>query len=281
MDLLSHLFESTGLSAKLFFAGSLCQTTGYAAHLAHGHLHLLRAGPLRLVAPGHSECVLKEPTVLFLPRSLDHQLIPMSAQGVDLVCGAIDLGLTLHSPLQRSLPPIIAIPTARLPAINASLDLLFAETDQALPGRQAAVDRLVEYVLIQLLRELVHQGVLASGLLAGLADARLARALTALHKAPARDWTLEQLADIAAMSRSRFAAHFLQVMGQTAMDYLTDWRLTLAQKRLLQHQPVQSVAVAVGYQSAAAFTRVFHRKMGTAPAAWVKAHESAPGSAQW
>lgn len=89
-----------------------------------------------------------------------------------------------------------------------------------------------------------------------------------MHQDLARHWTLEQLADLAAMSRARFAAHFLAVMGQTAMDYLTDWRITLAQKWLLQGQPVKSAAAAVGYQSVAAFVRVFNRRIGNSPAAW-------------
>ncbi|MFZ2219636.1 MAG: AraC family transcriptional regulator, partial [Rhodoferax sp.] len=166
------------------------------------------------------------------------------------------------------LPPIVAVTTTRLPALTSTLDLLFAESAHALAGRQAAVNRLVEYLLIQLLRELGEQGEIGSGLLAGLADARLARVLTALHEDPARSWTLAQLADVAALSRARFAAHFLAVMGQTAMDYLTDWRLTRAQKRLLQGQPVKTVAGAVGYTSAAAFVRVFSRRVGQSPAAW-------------
>lgn len=268
MDALSHLFQTTGLSATVFFAGSLCNTTAYASNLAHGHLHLLRSGRLRLTAPGHADRVLDVPTVVLLPRSIDHRLVPIDPQGVDLVCGAIDLGLTAHSPLNRALPSVMTMPIERLPAIHASLQLLFDEAGQALAGRQAAIDRLVEYVLIQLLRELGRQGELSSGLLAGLSDARLSRVLTELHQDPARGWTLEQLAQLAAMSRARFAERFLAVMGQTAMNYLTEWRMTLAQKRLLQGQSVKAVAPAVGYRSATAFIRMFSRRVGEAPAAW-------------
>ncbi len=268
MDALSQLFQVTGLSANLFFSGSLCSISAYPADLGHGHLHLLRAGQLRFTAPGHRDLLLKEPTVLLLPRSIKHQLMPLDKEGVDLVCGAIDLGLAESSPLHRALPDILALPIKRLPAVASALDLLFAETAQDLPGRQAALDRLLEFLLIQLLRVLQQQGELGSGLLAGLADARLAKPLTALHQNPTQGWTLAQLADLAAMSRARFAAHFLAVMGQTAMDYLTDWRITLAQKRLLQGQAVKTVAAAVGYQSSAAFIRAFSRRVGEAPAGW-------------
>lgn len=268
MDPLSQLFQTTGISASVFFTGSLCTTTTYPSNLAHGHLHLLRAGRLSVMASGHGDRVLDEPTVILFPRSINHQLVPLDAQGVDLVCGTVDLGLAVQSPLQRALPSVVVVPIARLPTIGTSLDLLFAETGQALAGRQAAVDRLIEYLLIQLLRELGRQGESRPGLLAGLSDARLSRVLTELHQNPTRNWTLEQLADLAVMSRARFAAHFLVVMGQTAMDYLTEWRITLAQKRLLQGQPVKSAAAAAGYQSTAAFIRVFNRRIGDSPAVW-------------
>lgn len=270
MDALSHLFQATGLSAKVFFTGALCSTSAYASNLEHGHLHVLRSGRLRLTARGHDDLVLDEPSVILLPRSIEHALIPMDEEGANLVCGAIDLGLSAHSPLGRALPPIVALPIERMPAIETSLDLLFCEVGEQRAGRQAAVDRLVEYVLIQLMRVLGSQGQTSPGLLAGLSDARLSRAISQMHEDPARTWTLQQLADRASMSRARFAAHFLDVMGQTAMDYLTDWRMTLAQKNLLQGQSVKVVAAAVGYQSPAAFMRVFGRRIGEPPAAWAR-----------
>lgn len=268
MDALSLLFQTTGLSASVFFTGALCNAAAYESNLDHGHLHVLRAGRLRLTAAGHSDRVLDQPSVILLPRSIEHALVPMDSAGADLVCGAIDLGLTAHSPLNRVLPAMMTIPIERLPAITASLQLLFNEVGHELAGRQAAVDRLVQYVLIQLLRELGREEGLSSGLLAGLSDDRLSRALTQMHQHPARPWTLQQLADLAIMSRARFAAHFLTLMGQTAMDYLTDWRMTLAQKCLLQGQSVKVVSANVGYQSTAAFIRVFNRRIGEPPAGW-------------
>lgn len=268
MDALSHLFQATGLSAEVFFTGALCTATTYDSNLGHGHLHVLRAGRLRLTARGHADTVLDQPSVILLPRSIEHALVPMDNVGAELVCGAIDLGLSAHSPLNRVLPAVMTRPIERLPGITTSLQLLFNEVGMELAGRQAAVDRLVEYVLIQLLRDLGSEGELSSGLLAGVQDVRLSRALTQMHEYPARPWTLQQLADLASMSRARFAAHFLGLMGQTAMDYLTDWRMTFAQKCLLQGQPVKAVAAAVGYRSAAAFIRVFSRRIGEPPAGW-------------
>ena len=102
-------------------------------------------------------------------------------------------------------------------------------------------------------------------MLAGLADPRLAKALTAIHDAPKKSWTLDDLAGIAGMSRTRFAEHFRARIGQTPIDYLTVWRMTVARQLLARGKPVKSVALQVGYQSAAAFSRVFSRVTGQAP----------------
>jgi transcriptional regulator GlxA family with amidase domain len=111
----------------------------------------------------------------------------------------------------------------------------------------------------------VTSGLLEGGVLAGLADPRLARALTAMHEAPGKPWSLEDLADAAGMSRTRFAERFRAVIGRTPIDYLTLWRMTVARQRLAKGKPVKSVAVEVGYDSAAAFSRVFSRIVGHPP----------------
>ena len=82
---------------------------------------------------------------------------------------------------------------------------------------------------------------------------------------PKKSWTLDDLADIAGMSRTRFAEHFRTRIGQTPVEYLTVWRMTVASQLLAKGKPVKSVAAQVGYQSAAAFSRVFSRVTGKAP----------------
>ncbi len=78
-------------------------------------------------------------------------------------------------------------------------------------------------------------------------------------------WKLENLADIAGMSRTRFAEHFRKLVGRTPIEYLTVWRMTIARQLLGKGKPVKSVAVQVGYDSAAAFSRVFRRVTGQPP----------------
>ena len=103
----------------------------------------------------------------------------------------------------------------------------------------------------------------------GLGDPRLARALDAMHKHPETSWSLEALAQSAGMSRARFAAHFRQVVGITPFDYLTNWRMAVAQTMLLQGKSLKRIAPAVGYANSTALTRVFRARLGVPPSDWI------------
>jgi transcriptional regulator GlxA family with amidase domain len=95
-----------------------------------------------------------------------------------------------------------------------------------------------------------------TGLLVGLADPLFARALRRLHNDVAHPWSVEELAKEAGLSRSVFSERFGQKVGVPPMQYLMDWRMALA-KAMLQRDapPLEAVAVAIGYQSASAFSR--------------------------
>ena len=115
----------------------------------------------------------------------------------------------------------------------------------------------------------MNQRLIAGGVLLGLADPRLAQAINAMHQRPEHPWSLESLAQTAGMSRARFAVHFRQIVGATPFDYLADWRIGLAQTLLRQGKPLKTVAPAVGYASSTALTRVFSKRLGLSPTAWI------------
>ena len=109
------------------------------------------------------------------------------------------------------------------------------------------------------------------GLLNGLADPRLARALTAVHARPGEPWTLERLAAEAGMSRSRFAESFREALGTTPADYVADWRLTIARAELRGGKPLKLLASELGYANAYALSRLFtQRHQGLSPRAWLQ-----------
>jgi transcriptional regulator GlxA family with amidase domain len=108
-----------------------------------------------------------------------------------------------------------------------------------------------------------------SGVLLGLSDPRLSKAIEAMHKHPETPWALEQLAQHAGMSRTRFAAHFREVVGMTPFDYLTNWRLGVAQTMLRKGSSLKLMAAAVGYANATALTRVFTQRVEMSPTEWL------------
>jgi transcriptional regulator GlxA family with amidase domain len=172
------------------------------------------------------------------------------------------------SPLAAALAPLLVLPLEALTDARATLEQLFDEADAARCGRRIALDRLCDLLLVQVLRHVIDRSLANSGMLAGLADPRLSKALISLHDQPQRDWHLEELAARAGMSRARFAARFKQVVGIAPGEYLTRWRISLAQHLLQQGRPVKEVAGEVGYASPAALGRVFATRTGATPKAW-------------
>lgn len=269
MDLLAPLVSNFSLSVKAYYSGHTCDEGAYDGQTQVGHLHLVKSGSLSLVLPNGSQALVQEPTVVFFPRPSAHRLMP-NASGVELVCGTVDLGLVEQSPLALALPQVVLIPLSRMAGIGNTLELLYAEAFGNEVGKQTALDKLFEYFIVQVLRFLISNGQIHSGALAAMADARLARAIHAMHEKPSHPWTLEELADQAGMSRARFAANFRSRSGVTPLEYLTSWRLAVARGQLRLGRPLKSVASAVGYQSPEALSRAFARKLGTTPAEWVR-----------
>lgn len=132
-------------------------------------------------------------------------------------------------------------------------------------GRDLVLTRLVEVLLVEALRATSGENA-PPGMLRGLADARLARAMRQMHGEPGRSWTVDQLAKKAALSRSAFFERFTRAVGLPPMEYLLAWRMAIA-KDLLRHQDlgISEVAERVGYRSASNFSTAFSRHVGQAP----------------
>jgi AraC-like DNA-binding protein len=109
----------------------------------------------------------------------------------------------------------------------------------------------------------------STGWLAGLRDPLVGRTLTLLHARPAHAWTLDELASEAAASRSVLADRFTHVVGYPPIQYLTQWRMQIAARRLADPgSKVAAVAHEVGYESEAAFSRAFKKVVGRSPSQW-------------
>ncbi|WP_052118438.1 AraC family transcriptional regulator [Erwinia oleae] len=143
------------------------------------------------------------------------------------------------------------------------------------PAREVILARLLEVLLIEALRS--SDGTAATpGLIAGLADERLAVALRQMHGDITRSWTMAELAKAAAMSRSAFFERFSRAMGVAPMAYLLAWRMARAKRLLLGEESVASVAEQTGYRSASAFSVAFSRYVGIAPTRFASLSQPQP-----
>jgi AraC-like DNA-binding protein len=158
-----------------------------------------------------------------------------------------------------------------LERLSALVQLVDGEASEQRPGRDLVLSRLVDVLLIEALRSTSGEDA-PPGLLRGLADARVARALRHLHDDPARAWTVAQLATKAALSRSAFHERFTRAVGRAPMEYLLAWRMALA-KNLLRSQAfgIAEVAERVGYGSASTFSTALSRHVGQPPGRYAAA----------
>jgi AraC-like DNA-binding protein len=276
MDNLSAILNRFSISAGVFYAGNLCGLAAFGDPSSRvGHLHLLKSGTIKLVQENGGVDILNEPTLVFLPRPERHRLMASESDRADIVCASIEYGTGTNNPLANGLPSIVILPLAELGKLHTTVLWLFEEAHDGADGRQAMMDRLCEVLVIQLLRFVSERGLVRAGMLAGMAHPQLAGCITAMHAHPERPWQLEELADMAGMSRSAFAATFREIVGQPPGDYLITWRVGVAQGLLKKGRAVNLVANDVGYENASALGKVFRKKIGLSPMEWLRAMQSA------
>ncbi|PZG17723.1 AraC family transcriptional regulator [Nonomuraea aridisoli] len=198
--------------------------------------------------------------------------VPRVGTGDDTVFigGRFDFGGRAQELLLDVLPPVIHVPggTPEAATVRWVLDQIEAELRDRPVASTLITEHLALVMLIHVLR--LHLTVTgagaATGWLAGLADPVVAPALRAVHGRPAHPWTVAQLADVAAVSRSTLAARFKQAVGQGPLEYLTGWRIELAIDRLRRgDETVAMIAREVGYGSESALSNAFKRVTGASP----------------
>nr|WP_315393900.1 AraC family transcriptional regulator [uncultured Duganella sp.] len=180
-----------------------------------------------------------------------------------LLVGHCDFGSPDSALLVTLLPRLVHVRGER--RLATLVELVREESRALRPARDAVLARLMEVLFIEALRSAA--GTAASpGLLRGLADDRLAVALRHMHQDMTRPWTVAQLANAAAMSRSAFFDRFNRAVGMAPMAYLLAWRMAWAKHLLSRGEGgVAEVARQVGYGSASAFSVAFARHVGLPP----------------
>ncbi len=268
-DRLAALMTHFPMRAQVFNTGPLCGINTLQSDGVHGQLHLVRRGEVE-VRYGRETLHVTQPSLLLFPRPLTHRFITAPGCEVDMVCANLAFEGGSANPIASALPDLVCLPLEAVWGAEPVLSLLFEEAFEQRCGRVALVERLLEVVMIQVLRQLMESGEVNGGLLSGLAHPRLRNALVAMHETPAKEWTLEELAGVAGMSRSVFATNFRETVGVTPGQYLQGWRVRLTQKALRRGRPLKMIATEVGYGSEAALSRAFRAQTGLSPRGWKK-----------
>lgn len=188
------------------------------------------------------------------------------------LCGSYTFTTSAADPLLRQLPELAPVRGAAHtdPALPSTLHLLAQEIGRSAPGRQTALDRILDLLLVYGLRTWFAQPDVAKpGWFQALDDVEVGTALRLMHTEPAHPWTLTSLAAAVGLSRSAFVRRFTRLVGQPPLTYLTTWRLTIAEEALQRPgSTLATVAAEVGYRSEFAFAAAFKRQYGTSPGRW-------------
>ncbi|MEM9257915.1 MAG: AraC family transcriptional regulator [Pseudomonadota bacterium] len=286
-DPLSLLLNRLDLNAEVYVNGDFCGT--WAVDTAGSRripFHLIGSGEAWLHFDEAAPRQLAERDLVLFPRDAHHivsnagerppsELVnaPMSNDGAitQMVCGFFEFRNALAYPVLEALPEAVILRASdadQARHLEWLIDRMLAELDASMPGSYAVVDQLAYLLFVEILRQQVASGSLAKGLLVALFDARIGRALSAMHQRPQQVWTLESLADEAAMSRSSFADQFSRIVGVTPVKYLTLWRMAEA-RHLLSTTELSTAQVAErsGYETEAAFRKAFKKTQGVTPGA--------------
>ncbi|MGE8066479.1 AraC family transcriptional regulator [Pseudomonas sp. NPDC089569] len=270
MDILSEFFERTHLQGRLFFAGPMDGTLLLDKPPGMAFIHVISRGDIDMVQPGLPKISITEPSVLFCPSSCRYQLRSSSAGGAELICASFQFGRHSLQPFPLGLKQTLVFPFRQLSNLMPLLGTLIDEFQSQAPGRSKALNLLFEYVFVLLVRRSVMEGKISGGLLYALQDGRLAPVFNRIHQEPEALWTVEKLASLANMSRSKFSACFSRIMDISPMGYVTTWRMKLAQDLLRDGVQIKVIAATVGYSSQASFSRTFLNVVGLPPAEWLK-----------
>jgi len=255
-----------------------------------GDLHVMSSAP-GMRAPRADKEVYFAPRPPQLPYALSLRGSEVTTARLDggghdratIVCGFLGLDARPFNPLLTALPRVLHVSGATLGLdswVASFLRAAVVESNQRRPGGEAVLERMSEMLFVEVLRRYVDALPAGqTGWLAGMRDPAIGRVLALLHEKPDAPWTLERLSDDAAMSRSTLHERFVHFIGQPPMHYLAQWRMQVAAGLLRDTQAkLIEVALGVGYESEAAFSRAFKRAVGVRPGAWRVGRR--PGGAQ-
>lgn len=241
---------------------------------------LLKQGSLALVPHGNGHTIRSSQDDKAVPLfdipveqvSERYEIMRYGGDGelTQLTCGVVRFDHVVGQQLIEQLPKVLHIDSWADDEdgwLQSTLRFIAREAKELRPGGETVITHLADILIIQAIRSWIDSAPEAErGWLAALRDKQVGSALAVIHSTPDKDWSVTALAKEVGMSRSGFSARFTHLVGESAMRYLTHWRMQLARMQLQETSDSLSVIAArLGYQSEVAFCRAFKRVFGVSP----------------
>jgi AraC-like DNA-binding protein len=291
-QLVHWLLGSVELDTTVFHVGQYCgRWRASTAGRALGSFHLVLQGDCYLHVKGQAPIALRRRDGVFLLRDIPHflspdrdpdaVLTPTAMQPIQpgdavvegntgLACGFFHFRGALSALIVDSFPDylIIRAEDASLRAASTLFDLILAEAGGDPEQPSPLVARLAEVLFFYVIRHVAKQEDIASGLLAIARRSEFTPLLDSMMREPGQDWSTDNMARVAHMSRASFYKHFVGASGQPPAQFLLLLRMKIAAQRLHAGETIERTAEHVGYRSHAAFSRAFKKVIGEQPGAY-------------
>ena len=297
MDALSDVLDSLKLKGVVYQKIRFTAPWGVAiAQDQYSQFWRLLKGTCYVSIPGEEIIKMDEGDFILVPHGAAHRILghPDNAsvpsaqyvkalqngqplfQGNDeetlLIGGHFEFTSPVLHPFIQSLPKVIKINSHQNEIrlwLEQSAAFMNEELSTGRAGSSVILGRLAEVIFILIIRAYIEEAEVGQGFLRAIKDPKISTSLNCMHAAPEKEWTLEQLAAAAGMSRSLYCREFKRLLGETPLVYLTNWRILKSQEFLLENKEnISEIAEKVGYQSEAAFNRLFKSKVGETPASY-------------
>jgi AraC-like DNA-binding protein len=297
MDALSTILEATRLRSVVYSKFPLAAPWGLdVIQDENSQFWRLVSGSCTVGSPDGRIIAMEEGDLVFVPHGSAHWIADKAASLrmpspefvkarragnpvfnsngaiTTLIAGHFEFDYQPLHPFLKDLPPIIHIRqyvTENQLLLKQVTQLMLDELNNERPGSSVMLKCLSEIMFINIIRAYLEQAAPQLGFLSALNDPRISKALKLMQDSPQNNWTLGSLASEIGMSRSVFFNQFKKLVHETPLGYLTNWRIRQAQKLLTtDNRNISEIAANVGYQSEAAFNRVFKAKTGQTPAVY-------------
>ncbi|VAW64151.1 Transcriptional regulator, AraC family [hydrothermal vent metagenome] len=279
-DALSEILSLLNLDVSIYHNAKVCGDWQINEHrLGATCFHIVTLGHCVLSVPGLFDDRLECGDLVVFPRELAHSMRPEKAQtgkqrhlafqesediyGTGILCGEIRFQHKGCRYLLNALPPLFIIKYSQGGAwLQSLLKMIIDENHNISMASKVVLDKLTELLFTYALRQYLLDNPDKTGIFSIYAHPRIAKAVSAIHKHPEKNWTLELMAKEAMLSRTAFAETFKALSGWTAGQYLTWWRMQLAWHLLKRGENIAQVSNKAGYRSESSFSRAFKKIFG-------------------